>query len=490
MHLNNITRILFIVLIGYFLTTTSVFAETNEVSALGGLASANWLLISAVLIAGFALFIFYWLKSASLNISSKIIGLVVAMILMVLVITLEGVRVLESVGQELSEIAESNVTLISSSINTMIIIAVLGLIFLIAVGSVIYRSIILSLTVTVDQTMAIALGDFSQKIEIVTNDEIGQLQESLKIMQNNMKNIVMEINVGAIELSGAADQVAQGNTDLSQRTQEQASSLEEISSSMEEMASTVNQNSDNAEQANDIALDARIQADKGSVVVHGVVSAMKEIDGSSAKISDIIGVIDEIAFQTNLLALNAAVEAARAGDQGRGFAVVASEVRNLAGRSAVAAKEIKILIQDSAAKVQEGTKLVDESGGVLNDIVMAVKKVGDRVSEIASASKEQAQGISQVNKAILQMDEMTQGNAALVEEASATSEAVGAQAQHLIDLVSSFNTGNENNTDVEEIKAVSVEKVGIISDSQQINKVAYSQTREHDRESSDEWKDF
>ena len=487
MNLNNITRILFIVLIGYFLTTTSVFAETNEVSALGGLASANWLLISAVLVAGFALFIFYWLKSASLNISSKIIGLAVAMILVILAITLEGVRVLESVGQELSEIAESNVTLISSSINTMIIIAVLGLIFLIAVGSVIYRSIILSLTVTVDQAMAIALGDFSQKIEIVTNDEIGQLQESLKIMQNNMKNIVMEINVGAIKLSGAADQVAQGNADLSQRTQEQASSLEEISSSMEEMAGTVNQNSDNAEQADDIALEARIQADKGSVMIHDVVTAIREIGSYSAKISDITGVIDDIAFQTNLLALNAAIEAARAGDSGRSFSVVASEVRSLASRSAVAAKEIKILIQESEAKVQEGTKLVDESGGVLNDIVMAVKKVGDRVSEIASASKEQAQGITQVNTALLQMDAMTQGNAALVEEASATSEVVGAQAQHLIDIVESFSI---DDFDVEDVKTVSVEEVNLISDDQKISKTAHSQSREHHKESDDEWKDF
>jgi methyl-accepting chemotaxis protein len=207
---------------------------------------------------------------------------------------------------------------------------------------------------------------------------------------------------------------------------------------MEEMTGTVSQNADNAQQANQLAIGAREQADAGGVVVSRAMAAMTEINNSSKKIADIIGVIDEIAFQTNLLALNAAVEAARAGEQGRGFAVVATEVRNLAGRSATAAKEIKSLIKDSVAKTQDGTKLVDESGHALTEIVKAVKKVSDIVAEIAAASREQSEGINQVNKALLQMDDMTQQNAALVEQASAAAEAIDAQSQELEHQVQFF----------------------------------------------------
>ena len=408
--------------------------------------------------------------------SARLLGLLAPMILMVLVIVMEGI------GEEQAEVA----------VRTMNIIAIIGVLLSIVIGLIIIQSVNYSLKAMVEQTTAIANGDLSQQINIVTDDEIGQLQKSLKIMQEKMKSTVMGIYAGTTELSGAAEQVAQGNTDLSQRTQEQASSLEEISSSMEEMTSTVNQNAENADEASDIALDARIQADKGSVVVHDMVAAMREIDASSAKIADILGVIDDIAFQTNLLALNAAVEAARAGDQGRGFAVVAGEVRNLAGRSAVAAKEIKVLIQESVDKVNDGTSLADVSAGVLNDIVEAVKKVGDRVSEISAASKEQAQGIGQVNQALLQMDEMTQGNAALVEEASATSEAVGAQAQHLIDIVSTFDIGKGNSADLAEVEVeAEPEEVSLISDQQPVEKAALPhRSMQRDSEADDEWKDF
>ena len=479
MSLNNVTRIFFVVLTSYFLTPFSVFAgSANAVTNLspGELLGVNWLLVSVVLIVSLVLFIFFWFKVDYMSISTKMVGILIIPILVVLVMTMEGVGYVKIDEQSLER--------------TIIIIAVLGILFTIAIGVIIARSIAHSLAVLVSQATAMENGDLRQKIDIVTHDEIGQLQKSLSAMQEKMKNTVLEINTGATELSDAAEQVSQGNTDLSQRTQEQASSLEEISSSMEEMTSTVNQNSDNAEQASDIALEARIQADKGSVLGHGVVTAMKEIDGSSEKISNIIGVIDEIAFQTNLLALNAAVEAARAGDQGRGFAVVASEVRNLAGRSAVAAKEIKALIQESVEKVKDGTKLVGESGSVLNDIVEAVKKAGDRISEIAVASKEQAQGISQVNQALLQMDQMTQGNAALVEEASATSEALGRHAQHLIDLVSSFNTGDEIKIDIEEMTAEPIEEISLKPDSHQVNTGMLSLPKEHNAENSDEWKDF
>jgi methyl-accepting chemotaxis protein len=254
----------------------------------------------------------------------------------------------------------------------------------------------------------------------------------------NMASVVSQVKTMAAQVHSGAEEISKGNTNLSVRTEQQASSLEETASSMEEMTSTVKQTADNAGQANQLAMAARQQAEKGGAVVSTAVTAMGAINAASKKIADIIGVIDEIAFQTNLLALNAAVEAARAGEQGRGFAVVATEVRNLAGRSATAAKEIKALIQDSVAKVDEGSRLVDESGKTLGEIVSAVKKVTDIVAEIAAASREQSSGIEQVNKAVMQMDEGTQQNAALVEEAAAASQAIVEQVVTLNALVSHY----------------------------------------------------
>ena len=222
------------------------------------------------------------------------------------------------------------------------------------------------------------------------------------------------------------------------RSEEQSSSLEETASSMEEMTTTVKQNADNAGQANQLAIAARDQAEKGGTVVSQAVKAMADINDASKKIADIIGVIDDIAFQTNLLALNAAVEAARAGEQGRGFAVVASEVRSLAGRSATAAKEIKELIQDSVRKVEDGSVLVTQSGQTLEKIVASVKKVSDIVAEIAAASREQSSGIEQVNRAVMQMDELTQQNAALVEEATAASQAMAEQVRGLNEMLARY----------------------------------------------------
>jgi methyl-accepting chemotaxis protein len=256
-----------------------------------------------------------------------------------------------------------------------------------------------------------------------------------------MADVVRSMARAAAEVRTGSEEISRGNTDLSQRTEEQASSLEETASSMEEMTSTVKNNADNAAQANQLAAAARVQAERGGTVVGAAIAAMGEINASSTRIADIIGVIDEIAFQTNLLALNAAVEAARAGEQGRGFAVVASEVRNLASRSAQAAKEIKGLIQDSVGKVEQGTKLVDESGKVLGEIVIGVKKVTDVMAEIAGSSREQASGIEQVNKAITMMDDVTQQNAALVEEASAAAQALTEQASNLTQLISRYRVG-------------------------------------------------
>jgi len=275
-------------------------------------------------------------------------------------------------------------------------------------------------------------GDLTRRI--VTQGKPGLLVKigtGINELTENLSGLVSQVKAASLSVSRGADEISQGNANLSQRTEEQASSLEETASSMEEMTSTVKQNADNAGQASQLAVAARDQAEKGGAVVSKAVKAMTEINESSKKINDIIGVIDEIAFQTNLLALNAAVEAARAGEQGRGFAVVASEVRNLAGRSATAAMEIKALIQDSVRKVDEGSALVTQSGATLEQIVNAVKKVTDIVAEIAAASNEQSAGIEQVNKAVMQLDEMTQQNAALVEQASAASQSMAEQARGL-----------------------------------------------------------
>ena len=288
---------------------------------------------------------------------------------------------------------------------------------------------------------AMAEGDLTKTIEGEYEGEFAELQQAVNESIRRISEVVEDINESALSVSSAASEISQGNIDLSQRTEEQASSLEETAASMEELTSTVRQNADNTRQANQLATTAREQAEKGGDVIDKAIKAMSEINASSKKVADIIGVIDEIAFQTNLLALNAAVEAARAGEQGRGFAVVASEVRNLAQRSATAAKEIKSLINDSGEKVKEGTTLVDQTGDALEEIVSGAKKVGDIISEISAAGDEQSAGIEEVSTAVTQMDEMTQQNAALVEEAASASEALDEQGKNLQELMAFFNTG-------------------------------------------------
>ncbi len=272
------------------------------------------------------------------------------------------------------------------------------------------------------------------------------LAAGMNRLVGNTADVLRVISTAATEVGTATAAISQGNVDLSQRTAQQSSSLEETAVSMEKMTAAVKNNADNAAEASQLALATRDQAEKGGGVVQSAVGAMTEINASSKKISDIIGVIDDIAFQTNLLALNAAVEAAHAGDQGRGFAIVASEVRILAARSAAAAKEIKNLIRESVAKVDDGSKLVDASGKALQDIVSSVKKVTDVVAEIAASSQEQAEGIAQVNRAIISMDEMTQQNAALVEEASAAAQAMTEQSANLTHMLGRFRVGDSLQT--------------------------------------------
>lgn len=309
------------------------------------------------------------------------------------------------------------------------------------------EALVTPLRASADVVQALSKGDLTCFVEGDFQGEFALLRDAVNTSVKNLQDMVGKIRATTNNISQAASEISQGNADLSHRTEEQASSLEETASSMEEMTATVKQNADNAREANQLAINARDQAEKGGNVVGQAVTAMSDINSASKKIADIIGVIDEIAFQTNLLALNAAVEAARAGEQGRGFAVVASEVRNLAQRSAGAAKEIKTLIKDSVEKVAEGTKLVDMSGKSLEEIVVSVKKVSDIVAEITMASGEQSSGIEQVNRAVIQLDEVTQQNAALVEEAAAASESMDEQAQDLAELMTFFRTGTNDSSD-------------------------------------------
>ncbi|MGB9982490.1 MULTISPECIES: methyl-accepting chemotaxis protein [unclassified Herbaspirillum] len=284
----------------------------------------------------------------------------------------------------------------------------------------------------------IAAGDLTAEIAAQSRDETGQLTEALVSMNTSLRRIVSQVRSGTDTIATASSQISSGNLDLSSRTEEQASSLEETASAMEELTSTVRQNAENARQANQLALSASTIAEEGGNVVRQVIQTMGRIDTSSKKIVDIISVIDGIAFQTNILALNAAVEAARAGEQGRGFAVVATEVRSLAQRSATAAKEIKSLIDNSVEQVGLGSGLVQQAGVTISEVVSSVQRVTDVMAEISAASNEQTQGIEQVNQAITQMDEVTQQNAALVEEAASASQSLSHQTRQLSELVGVF----------------------------------------------------
>ncbi|MFZ6726858.1 methyl-accepting chemotaxis protein [Undibacterium sp. MH2W] len=331
---------------------------------------------------------------------------------------------------------------LSSADWTAGLIGLLSLMAVAIMGITLIKKIVGSLNEAIRVTTAVAAGDLTQHIDVTGTDEIAQLMGSIKTMASSLEVICTEIRHGTDAIATASSQIATGNMDLSSRTEQQAGALEETASSMEELTSTVRQNSDNARQANTLASSASTVAVEGGAVVSQVVETMAAINDSSKKIVDIISVIDGIAFQTNILALNAAVEAARAGEQGRGFAVVAAEVRNLAQRSASAAKEIKTLIDNSVEKVDSGTRLVDQAGVAMTNIVTSIQKVSDVVNEISNASHEQSSGIDQINHAVIQMDESTQQNAALVEEAAAAASSLLDQANRLTQVVSVFKLNN------------------------------------------------
>ncbi|OBV41404.1 methyl-accepting chemotaxis protein [Janthinobacterium psychrotolerans] len=325
-----------------------------------------------------------------------------------------------------------------TSRNLLLGLAALALVFGVVCAWLLTIGIVHPLRTAVAVARRVADGDLTARIDASAHDETGQLLRALKDMNGSLLNIVAEVRSGTDSIATSSTQIAAGNQDLSSRTEQQAGSLEETASSMEELTSTVKQNADNARQANQLAASASQVAVRGGEVVAQVVGTMESINASSNKIVDIIAVIDGIAFQTNILALNAAVEAARAGEQGRGFAVVASEVRNLAQRSSQAAKEIKSLIGASVEQVNAGSMLVAQAGSTMNDIVSSVQRVGDIITEITAASSEQSVGIDEINRAIGQMDAVTQQNAALVEEAAAAAESMQDQAHKLAQIVSVF----------------------------------------------------
>ena len=357
-------------------------------------------------------------------------------------VQLDYMKAIDAAVDYQQEGAEASSRQTQADVRNMVIMigaaVLLAMVLATGVALWIIRSVTGPINAAVEVARAVAAGDLSRTVEVKSKDETGVLLQALADMQGGLVKVVTQVRSGSESVSTASEQIAQGNQDLSMRTESQASALEETAASMEQLSSTVRHNSDNAAQANQLAQSASRVAIEGGEVVSQVVDTMRGINESSRKISDIISVIDGIAFQTNILALNAAVEAARAGEQGRGFAVVASEVRNLAQRSAAAAKEISQLIGDSVQRVETGTALVDRAGATMSEVVTSVRRVTDIVAEISAASREQSDGVGQVGEAVIQMDQATQQNAALVEEMAAAASSLRTQAGNLVQSVAVF----------------------------------------------------
>jgi len=341
---------------------------------------------------------------------------------------LEGAAAEYAAAQKLYDVVLWTTLAIGAGVLALAVIASAGLV----------RSITAGIDAAVNVARTVAAGDLSSRIEVGRHDEIGTMLTALKAMNESLVAIVGDVRNASVSIATGSSQIAHGNSDLSQRTEEQASNLQQTAASMEQLGATVKHNADTARRASELAAGASRVAAQGGEVVGQVVATMDGITDSSRRITDIIGVIDGIAFQTNILALNAAVEAARAGEQGRGFAVVASEVRALAQRSATAAREIKVLIGESVGKVENGTRLVADAGRTMGDIVDQVRAVSTLISEISDASDEQSRGIGQIGDAVTQLDQVTQQNAALVEESAAAAESLRVQADSLARTVGTF----------------------------------------------------
>ncbi|MEB2398488.1 MAG: methyl-accepting chemotaxis protein [Alcaligenaceae bacterium] len=326
----------------------------------------------------------------------------------------------------------STVTYVYAGLLALAVLAVILLYYTLS------RAVLRPLDHVSAQFEQIAAGDLTQRIEVVSDNEIGALYLALKRVQDSLVRVVGTVRMGMNEIQSGSQHIVAGNSDLSTRTEQQAAALQQTAASMEQLASTVKQNADNARQANQLAATASEVAQRGGQAVGEVVTTMEGISSASRKISDIVGVIDSIAFQTNILALNAAVEAARAGEQGKGFAVVASEVRALAQRSAQAAKEIKQLIEDSVRQVSEGSVQVERAGATMQEIVDSVARVTDIMGEISAATTEQSSGIDQINRAVTQMDHVTQQNAVLVQDAAASAVSLSEQVNSISSVVAGY----------------------------------------------------